>query len=167
MERDLMEWAISERLRLENELQLWEVAWLELPGQSTEDFVRAMVIAASFNTLKVRKNTEPMEFHRYFFAGWNDWVSREDYRQWREKCPKSLLSGGLTQISKWLDEAPAAKADKPPKLPEAEIKARLLTGESIQSIHSESGTPKHVIQRVKKKHKIANALPGPRPRCSD
>lgn len=97
-------------------------------------------------------------------------LDRETYRAWREKRP-SLFSEETTQIGKWLDppqpDLPEAQPEKPPPLTPAEIRARLLAGESIQSIQATSGTPKHRIQAVKKKHNIPDALPGPRPRCSD
>lgn len=87
-------------------------------------------------------------------------VARQDYRQWRDQCPASLLSD-TTRITRWIPPA-KPKTPRPPPVPARDIKTRLLAGESIEAIHTATGASKHTIRQVKATAKIPDCPPGPR-----
>ena len=93
---------------------------------------------------------------------WVWWITQEEYRRWRERCPPSLLTD-TTLINRWFPpEKP--RRTKPPLVPSRDIKARLQAGESIEAIRTATGASKHAIRNVKKQYGIPDATPGPKPR---
>ena len=134
------------------------LAYLEHPTDSAarERFRQFLTLAANTGVIRAERETSPTSpqnpFHRVAH-----WITRSDYRRWRERCPPSLLTD-TTLIDRWMPPK------KPPRPPVRDIKARLQAGESIEAIRTATGASKHAIRNVKKQYGIPDATPGPKPR---
>lgn len=137
------------------------LAYLEHPTDSADRdrFRQFLALAAITGGIPAERETSPPHAQNPFRQV-THWISRSDYRRWREKCPPSLLSE-MTLIDRWLEKPP-----KPPRptVPSRDIKARLQAGESIEAIRTATGASKHAIRTVKKQNGIPDATPGPKPR---
>ncbi len=142
-------------------LEAATLAYLEHPTDSAarERFRRFLTLAANTGAIPAERETSPPHAQNPFRQV-THWISRSDYRRWREKCPPSLLSE-MTLIDRWLEKPP-----KPPRptVPSRDIKTRLQAGDSIEAIRIATGASKHAIRSVKTQYGIPDAAPGPKPR---
>ena len=87
------------------------LAYLEHPTDSAarERFRQFLILAANTGVIPAERETFASHaqnpFQRVAY-----WITRSDYRQWRERCPPSLLSE-MTLIYRWLEKPPSGKRE--------------------------------------------------------